>query len=420
MIARILALVLCLATTAAEPKIQIAADLESATYAAGKEVTWTVQVKDGEQPAAGKISYFVRPGGAGEQAKGELDLSEGKAQVKATRATPGTLLLEVHYKPAGATKDTVGLGGAAFDPEKIQPSSPPPDDFDQFWKERIEELKAVPVNAQLTPVDVGDAKIEYFKITMDNIRGGKIHGQIARPAGKKDLPALLQVQYAGVYPLQRDWVVNYAKQGWLSMNIIAHDLPIDEKPEFYKEKSEKELKDYPIQGSDDKEKSYFLKMFLSCYRAADYLSKREDWNKRSLVVHGGSQGGYQSIVTAGIHPAVTAFAANVPAGCDHTGKQAGRAPGWPNWAARLMGKDPDKTLKASRYFDAMNFAASIECPGLIGIGLIDTTCPPEGIYATINQVKVKKVVLMPQYGHSGDHKAYYAAYGPFLEEQKKK
>ena len=51
------------------------------------------------------------------------------------------------------------------------------------------------------------------------------------------------------------------------MNIIAHDLPIDEKPDFYKEKAAKELADYPIQGSDDREKSYFLKMFLSCYRA---------------------------------------------------------------------------------------------------------------------------------------------------------
>ena len=55
-----------------------------------------------------------------------------------------------------------------------------------------------------------------------------------------------------------------------------------------------------------------------------------------------------------------------------------------------------------------------------GKELIDTTCPPEGIYATINQIKApKKVVLMPQRGHGGDHGAYYASYGPFLEEQKK-
>jgi pimeloyl-ACP methyl ester carboxylesterase len=118
---------------------------------------------------------------------------------------------------------------------------------------------------------------------------------------------------------------------------------------------------------------------------------------------------------------VTAYLANVPAGCDHTGKLAGRAPGWPNLAARLKGgKDGAKTLEASRYFDAMNFATKIKCPGLIGLGLIDPVCPPEGIFATINQIKSpKKVIIMPKADHGGDHKAYYAVYGGFLEEAKK-
>jgi cephalosporin-C deacetylase len=414
---RIVLALLLLLVRAADPKIQIAPDVESGVYESGKTVTWTVEVKDGDAPAAGKISYVVRNGGIGEAARGEVDLKEGKAQVTGTRATPGVLLLEATYGKATAR------GGAAFDPDKVAASSPPPDDFDKFWKEKVAELAAVPMNAQLTPVDVGNPAVEYFKITMDNIRGSKIQGQIAIPAGgKKDLPALLQVQYAGVYPLHRDWVVHSAKSGWLAMNIIAHDLPIDEKPEFYKEKSEKELRDYPIQGSDDREKSYFLKMFLSCYRACEYLTQRPDWNKKALVVHGGSQGGYQAIVTAGFHPAVTAFAANVPAGCDHTGKQAGRAPGWPNWAARLMGgKDAAKTLEASRYFDAMNFATRIQCPGLIGIGLVDPVCPPEGILATVNQMKgPKKVILMPKADHGNHHQAYYAVFGGFLEEAKKK
>jgi cephalosporin-C deacetylase-like acetyl esterase len=415
-------LAFCAVVSTADPKMTVVPDQESGIYEPGKPATWTVQVQDGDKPAAGKISYVVRRGSAGEAAKGEAELKEGKAEVTGSRPDPGTLLLEVKYRAAGATKESTAFGGAAFAPDKIAASAPPPDDFDAFWKEKVAELGAVPMNVQLTPVDAGSAGIEYFKITMDNIRGSKIHGQIARPAGKKDLPALLQVQWAGVYALDRNWVLGQAKNGWLSMNIIAHDLPIDEKPEFYKEKSENELRDYPIMGSDDREKSYFLKMFLSCYRAVEYLTQRDDWNKKALVVHGGSQGGYQAIVTAGFHPAVTAFAANVPAGCDHTGKQAGRAPGWPNWAARTMGgKDGAKTLSTSRYFDAMNFATKIKCPGLIGLGLVDPVCPPEGVLATVNQMKgPKKVIIMPRADHGGDHKAYYAVYGGFLEEQKRK
>jgi cephalosporin-C deacetylase-like acetyl esterase len=401
----------------AAPVVRVAPDVESGVYEPGAQATWTVRVEGG----SGKVAWVVRPGGAGESAKGETELVDGTAKIGATRATPGALLLEVRYKHAG--KDLVGLGGAAFAPEKVAPSAPPPGDFDAFWKAKLGELAAVPMNAQLSKVDVGDASVEYWKLTLDNIRGTKIHGQIAKPAGKSDLPALLQVQWAGVYGLSRDWVLGSARGGWLAMNIQAHDLPIDESADFYKEKGAKELADYSQQGSEDREKSYFLRMFLSCARACDYLTQRPDWNKRALAVHGGSQGGYQAIVTAGLHPAVTAIAANVPAGCDHTGKKAGRAYGWPGFGNRTWMKDVDQRVETARYFDAMNFAPRVKCPALVGIGLIDTVCPPEGILAAVNQFKgPKKVILMPRAGHGGDanaHQAYYAVYGAFLDEAKK-
>jgi cephalosporin-C deacetylase len=410
---RLLPLLLLLVQAA--PVIQIAPDVESGVYEPGKTVTWSIDVPGG----AGKASYVVRKGGLEEIAKGEVELVDGKAKVSATRADAGTLLMDVTYQKA------VARGAAAFAPEKIVPSAPAPDDFDAFWDAKIKELNDVPMNVQLEKVDVGDAAVEYWKITLDNIRGAKIRGQIAKPAGKSGLPALLQVQYAGVYGLDRGWVTGHAKGGWMSMNILAHDLPIDEKKEFYEAQSKKELADYTIIGAEDREKTYFLKMFLSCYRAVDYLTKREDWNKGALVVHGGSQGGYQSIVTAGMHPAVTAFAANVPAGCDHTGKRVKRAPGWPNWTGReWMKRDAAKLEETGRYFDAMNFARRVKVPALVGVGLVDTVCPAEGVLATTNLFQgPKKIVIMPRSGHGGEgpgHKAYYAVFGPFLEEHKKK
>jgi hypothetical protein len=204
MMLRLLSLAALLLVRAADPVVSVAPDLESGVYEPGKNVTWTVQVKQDGAAAAGKIAYVVKAGGLGESSKGEAELVEGKATVTASRATPGALLLEVKYK---AAKEVVGYGGAAFAPEKIERSAPPPDDFDAFWKGKIDELSKVPMNATLTPVDVGDASIEYFKITLDNIRGAKIQGQLAIPKGKTALPAMLQVQWAGVYPLHRDWVL---------------------------------------------------------------------------------------------------------------------------------------------------------------------------------------------------------------------
>src|SRR5204863_7592969 len=141
-------------------------------------------------------------------------------------------------------------------------------------------------------------------------------------------------------------------------------------------------------------------------------------------------GGYQTLVMAGLYPAVTAYAAGVPAGCDHTGKQAHRAPGWPGWAGRTWQpvssapdapkKDYDKMLQTSRYFDCMNFAKNIKVPGIIGMGLVDVTCPPEGVFATLHQIKPdKKIIIMPRSGHGGEgpgHGAYAAVFRTFRAE----
>ncbi len=405
----------------AATKIDIAPDVETGVYDPGQNVTWNITVTGGAAPVAGKIEYSVRKAGQAEISAGKVELQDGKARVTASREDVGTLLLTVKYKPADSDKDVVEYGGAAFAPEKIPPSSPPPDDFDDFWKAKLGELAGVPMNAKLVPVDSGDPRVEYFQITLDGIRGTKVYGQIAKPAGKTDLPALLRLQWSGVYGLQPNWVVGHARDGWLAMNISAHDLPIDEKEAFYREKSRGELGDYPAIGNDDREASYFLRMILGCCRSIDYLTTRPDWNKKSLVLHGSSQGGYLSLATAALQPAVTALAAEVPAGCDHTARQAGRASCWPHWGSRVRpGKDEAKLLAAARYFDAVNFGHRIKCSVLVGVGLLDTTCPAENVLAAYNQIQSpkKSLVIMPRAGHNdGDHTAYIAAFIRFMKTQ---
>ena len=63
-----------------------------------------------------------------------------------------------------------------------------------------------------------------------------------------------------------------------------------------------------------------------------------------------------------------------------------------------------KVRETARYFDGVNFAARVKCPALIGLGLIDTTSPPSGVFAAINQLQgPKEVVVMPEANHHGDN-----------------
>lgn len=372
----------------------------SGVYAVGETIAWRVELRGEGAAQATELRYVLKENGLTPLREGTLPLADGQATLTAKLEDPGTLLAEL-----GATvgdKTIKRLAGAAVEPASIGPSLPRPEGFDSFWRAKLAELAAVPANPVLEPVDSGKPEVEYYKVRMDNIRGTHIHGQLAKPKGDGRFPATLVVQWAGVYPLEKSWVLWRAENGWLTLNIMAHDLPFDQPQAYYEKAAEGALKDYPAIGNDDRETSYFLRMYLSCVRAAEYLTQRPDWDGRTLVVMGGSQGGMQAIVTAALHPKVTAAIAVMPAGCDLNGPEVGRAPAWPMWYWRTEGKDPEKVRQAARYFDVVNFASRVTCPTLVGMGLVDTTCPASGVFAMTNQLRgPKEVVVMPDSGHGG-------------------
>lgn len=392
------ALLCCVAPCFAQ-KITVQAAKPGGVYKVGEKIVWKLMVEGDGVAGVQTVKYVLKKGGLTEAGRGELTLKDGSAELETSLDQPGTILAEFTATPDG--KPVIkNEAGALVAPEGIQPSAAAPSDFDAFWESKVKELSAIPINPALETGESGNPSVDYWKITMDNIRGTKIRGQLARPKAGTKLPALLIVQWAGVYPLNRDWATNWAKNGYLTLNINAHDLPIDAPADFYKDR--KDLQNYPAIGNESRETSYFLRMYLSCYRALDYLMTRDDWDGKTLVVMGTSQGGLQTLMIAGLHPKVTGAIANVPAGCDQTGPQVGRQPGWPMWPYQIKDKDKNKVIETSKYFDVVNFARRITCPVLVAVGLIDTTCPPAGVVAAYNQIRgPKELLVMERSDHQG-------------------
>ncbi|MBC8101550.1 MAG: acetylxylan esterase [Cytophagales bacterium] len=400
-------------------QITIKAAKPGGVYAVGEKIAWQLQVEGEGVSGIEKIGYVLKKGGLTEMGRGELTLKDNTAELETRLDAPGTLLAE--FTAVSAGKPTIkSLAGAVVAPEKIPASAAPPADFDAFWKAKIQELAAVPMHPVLETADSGSPSVEYSKITLDNVRDSKVRGQLARPKTGSKFPALLVVQWAGVYPLAKGWATDRAREGWLTLNINAHDLPIDSPSEFYKQQGSTALRNYPSIGNEDRETSYFLRMYLSCYRAADYLASRSDWDGKTLVVIGGSQGGLQSMMIGGLHPKVSAVLANIPAGCDQTGPMVGRQPGWPMWYYQVKDKDAAKVRETAKYYDVVNFARRIRCPALVAFGLIDTTCPAAGVLAAFNQIPgPKESVVMEWSGHLEKNKsqaAYYARSSAWLKQ----
>ena len=382
----------------------------SGIYDVGETVGWIVT------PSAVTPAYLykwtIRRNNAVVLKEGKLDLSSGKDKIEIVADQPEMIYAAIEAYanldgtvPAPAPDATVGQGGAgrgpaspfvggnagrntgyyavgaAVAPTKLGLSTPRPADFDAFWDGKLAAQAKIPINPVLTPVPTEVEVVEMNMFQLDAL-GSKAHGYVAKPAKDGKFPALIQLQYAGVYALNARADAQRAAKGWLMINVDSHDkLPSDPSGGIQR--------DYQTVGNNDREKSYFLNMYLRDSRALDYLLTRPDWDGKTIVVTGGSMGGQQSLVLAGLRPEeITAVLVCVPAGADTNGDLHGRKAGYPNWPS-----DKPDVMQAALYFDTVNFSSRIKAPVMAGFGFIDTISPPAGVWTALNQIRSLKEPL---------------------------
>ena len=364
-------------------------------YDVGEKVGWTV-TRPADDGCA-QYAYTVKKNNLDVVKTGELDLTAGTATIETALNEPGMVLVNIEQecglavstaaggagvagadKPAPKVKPT--LLGAAVAPERLKPSEETPSDFDAFWKAQLEKLEKIPINPVLTAIATDKAEIAMYAVKLDSV-DSHVQGYLAKPAKPGKYPAMILYQYAGVYRLRPENAEKYAERGWLTFNVDSHDMaPTDDAGA---------PKDYSTLNDDDREKCYFLDMFLRDTRAIDYIASLPEWDGKTIVLTGSSMGGWQSVVTAGLNPArITAIAVRVPAGADINGALHGRKTGYPGWPMENA-----QVVKTSPYFDPVNFAARIRATTLVGLGLIDTTSPPAGVWTMYNQITAPKAVV---------------------------
>ena len=333
----------------------------------GETVGWTVSPGPAEPTYVYK--WTIRRNNAVVLKEGKLDLSPGNNKIEILADQPEMIYVAVEAyanlsgeapatPPAPATQPATTPGapsppqftggntgrntgfyavGAAVEPAKLKLSIPRPADFDSFWEAKLAQQAKIPIHPVLTPVQTDVAGVEMNMFELDAL-GSKTHGYVAKPAKEGKFPAVIQLQYAGVYALNARGDAQRAAEGWLMINVDSHDkLPSDPAGNI--------PRNYATVGNTDREKSYFLNMYLRDSRALDYLLTRPDWDGKTLVLTGGSMGGQQSLMLAGLRPEkISAVLVCVPAGADTNGDLHGRKAGYPNWPSDNRGRHEDRAL----------------------------------------------------------------------------
>lgn len=358
-------------------------------YRAGETAGFKVEVqRSGTALDNVKVDYEAGPEMYPTVKKDGVVLKDGTMKWSGTMKQPGLYRLKVTAHVDG--KEYVGMCTAAFSPEKIQPTTVNPKDFDEFWQNTLAEARKTPLEAKrrLLPERCTE-KVNVYEVSFQNIRqGSRTYGILCVPVKPGKYPALLRVPGAGVRPYQGDvWT---AEQGAITLEIGIHGVPVTMAQSVYDDMFNGCLNGYWDYNMNDRDNCYYKRVFVGAVRSIDYIASLPEWNGSSLGVTGSSQGGMLSLVCAALDKRVTFYGAVHAAMCDHTASLKGVACGWPHYFYYNPKNIDQKKVETSRYYDGVNFARRITCPGWFSFGYNDDVVPPTTAYATYNVVTAKK------------------------------
>ncbi len=397
----------------------ITSDEASGIYPAGRDIVFTIK------PGEGKTAADLEKASAKILFNGDTEIAADKASaagamtLRVKPSKPGAYRCDVTLPASGGAKPNTSSAGTLVCPAEIRSVGVEPADFDAFWKTKKDVLKSTPLKFDLSPLSeeqqktVAGAEYECFTLTIEvPVKGVRpVMGYFVRPKTTKagGCPAILRLRAAGV---AGSWCIaspkeamNFAKTyGAMVLDINAHGIPNDKTKDYYEKIENGDLKNYSSIGKNNKDDFYFVGMYLRLLRSIDFLCTQKAWDGRHLIAIGESQGGGQSLAAAGLDSRVSAISAIVPALCALTDPQLA---GWPRplgWNSKqvVMNDEAREIAKAVAYCDNVFLASRSKAETQIFAGLIDTTCPATGIFATYNNISTKKsIIAYPHKGHQG-------------------
>ena len=374
--------------------VTVTPDHQDWNYRTGEKAQFVVNVrKSGTLLPNVVVDFEAGPVMYPDTQKKGVTLKDGTMKWTGSLKQPGFYRLKVTAHVEG--KSYEGLCTAAFSPEQLQPATKCPADFDDFWKRALDEARQNALDPHLTLLpDRCTEKVNVYEVSFVNNRpGSRIYGILCVPVAEGKYPALLRVPGAGVRPYSGDvWT---ASQGAITLEIGVHGIPVTMPLSVYQDIRESSLDGYWETNLDQPEKNFYRRVVQGAVRAVDYIASLPQWNGREVGVTGASQGGFLSLAVAALDKRITFVAPVHDAMCDYEIALQGKACGWPHYFYQVKNPDPKK-VEGARYYDGINFARRITCPGWYSFGYNDEVVPPSSAYSVYNVVSAPKTLSLYQ------------------------
>ena len=375
-------------------------------YEPGEEMVFTLKL-EGMKEALPPDTYFVdweRRGDDGLKERGRAPLPfppEGLV-LKTKSDKPGFVCIEANV----VTKDGKRVpknhrwekrvffqGGAGVQPDLI-PMADEPKDYDAFWAKCLEELAAVPMDAQMTPVECPDKEVRLYAVRIPCAGPWPVTGYLTIPVkASKTNRMPITASYRGASQ-EEQLAPKGGPHDRISMLINPNGYELGRGPEyvkqFFKDVSEPGF-GYGMgpKSNEKKETSYWKWCALRAIRYLQWIKTLPEWDGKELVLGGGSQGDWQCYHAAAHVPGVTRINANGSWGCDWTGQEQFK---------RLRSTyRPGCWYPDMAYFDPVFAAKRISCPVNISFsGLGDYCSTPASLTLVYRNLKGPKKITYVQ------------------------
>lgn len=361
-------------------QILISSDKPDGLYLPGEVVEFRIAVMKAENPvSSGELSvYAAQDGGPGNCKSQRYELSkENPVTLTAAAGKPCFFLCRAEYN--GLRNQEIVWYRTPEQLEKVRqlnllpgtplcpsldalPQDPPePADFEAFWERTLREARELPCKMQLEELsEYALEKCRYYRFSMNTFHDERVHGFLGVPNGSGPFPVI------AMFPGKGPPVVCPTDCGWGSAGCITLDFSVHKFPApataaeahsaMKAYEAQHGVSDYWKIGADSPEKFHFYSVISGFCRCLDYVTEKLPWDKKHLVLSGGSQGGWMTIVMSALYrEKVSALYVAVPA-C--------------GLASALRQEETKRYLP---YFDADYFARRVSAPALITTGLNDTS-----------------------------------------------
>lgn len=287
--------------------------------------------------------------------------------------------------------------------------NPKPLDFDEYWSRALDEMKAVDANVQLVESDFQVPSVDCFDLYFTGVRGARIHAKYIRPRNiEQPHPAILQFHgYSGNAGDWNDKLI-YATLGF---SVIAMDCRgqggSSEDTGGVKGTTQN---GHIIRGlTDIPDNLLFRHIFLDAAQLAGIVMDMPEVDVNRVGVMGGSQGGGITMACAALEPRIKKLAPVYPFLCDYKRiwemDQAKDA--YLELRTYFRNFDPqhireEEIFTKLGYIDNQFLASRIKGEVLMGVGLMDSICPPSTQFAAYNKITAnKRLEIYPDFGHEG-------------------